>query len=318
MSEQLTKVLFIGGYGRSGSTILDLLLDRVPGITAVGEFRHLFGRALGDNELCSCGQPIQKCSYWNKIITEAFPDGYNREQIQQAVKACNAIIRTPQLIWPALSTPSLRKQAKIYHDAFSAVYKAVAKVSGASVIVDSSKYPMHGLFMQSTPGIDMNTMLLVRDPRAVAYSWQRYRIRPEVHWETREMPRHGVIRSALAWDMSNDLTKLIDKEKHKFRLQRYEDFINEPLRTIQDIASFALGKDTRVSSAIFEQQPHTPHTIAGNPIRIGSSRITVKADSEWEKQLGTLKKTLVTICCARQMHRFGYGQPTAEPVLSTQ
>ena len=84
------------------------------------------------------------------------------------------------------------------------------------------------------------------DPRAVAYSWQRHRIRPEVHWEKREMPRHDVARSAMAWNVSNTLTEKISNDPKHFRLQRYEDFIDSPLETIEAIASFALDKKIKL------------------------------------------------------------------------
>jgi len=312
------KILFVGGYGRSGSTVLDLLLDRVPGITAVGEFRHLFGRALGDNELCSCGLPFHECTYWTKIIAVAFPQGYDREQIRKAVKTFNTITRVPQLQRPTLMTPALKRQAKIYAEAYLAVYRAIATVSGASVIVDSSKYPMHGLFLQTQPDIDLKTMLLVRDPRAVAYSWQRHRVRPEVHWETREMPRHAVIRSALAWNTANKLTQMIGNDHQTFRLQRYEDFIDDPINTIQDIASFAQGKKVTLDQSIFDHQLTAPHTVAGNPARLGGEHIAVQTDKEWETQLGSIKKKIVATCCARQMRHFGYRPAASTAILHSQ
>lgn len=301
-----TRVLFVGGYGRSGSTILDLLLDRIPGITAVGEFRHLFGRAIGDNELCSCGKPFNDCEYWGKILDKAFPRGYDRKRIQGAVEALNKVRLAPQLLDSNHLTLSLKQHIKIYHDAFSAAYKAVAEISGASVIIDSSKYPMHGMVVNSMPEVDMATMLLVRDPRAVAHSWQRRRIRPEVHWEKREMPRHSLAYSGLAWNMSNLLTEKINKDQRKFRLQRYEDFIENPLQTINEIASFALGGAIKAEEEIFNTQPNTPHTIAGNPVRIGSEHIKIKPDTEWQKQMSPQKQAIVTAICAPQMKRFGY------------
>lgn len=301
-----TRVLFVGGYGRSGSTILDLLLDRVPGITAVGEFRHLFGRALGDNELCSCGKPFNDCEYWGRVLAKAFPDGFDRERIQQAVKALNKVRLAPQLLHQSRMSPALREHAHVYKDAFSAAYKAVAEVSDASVIIDSTKYPVHGMVVKSMSDIDMATMLLVRDPRAVAHSWQRRRTRPEVHWERREMPRHSLAYSGLAWNMSNSLTEKIDKDKRQFRLQRYEDFIEDPLQTINEVASFALGKNIKVDKSVFEKQPSTPHTIAGNPVRIGSEHIKIRPDTEWHKQMSPQKQAVVAAICAPQMRRFGY------------
>jgi hypothetical protein len=301
-------VLFVGGYGRSGSTMLDMLLDRVPGITAVGEFRHLFGRALGDNELCSCGATFDECEYWRAVIDRAFPGGFDRERIQRAMRSINRLVATPQVLHPALRTPSMRDHCRVYGDAFVAAYRAVLAVSGDSVVVDSSKYPVHGLFLTTTPTVDLVAMLLVRDPRAVAHSWQRVRVRPEVHWEHREMPRHGVLRSALAWNVSNRLTERIAKSGVDVRIQRYEDLVAEPLPTLTAIASFALGRrDLDLTDAVFDEEPgKLRHTIAGNPVRLGSGRIEVRPDVAWETEMSRRDKTIVDLFCRRQMKRFGY------------
>jgi hypothetical protein len=240
--EKSTRVVFVGGYGRSGSTIIDVLLNRIPGVVAVGEFRHLFGRALGDNELCSCSKPFRDCPFWGKVLAEAFPDGIDRERTQRAVKRLNRLVMLPYLRWPKLMPPSVQEDARIYREAFERAYAAVAKISRARVVVDSTKYPVHGWFLRTMPTLDLSIMLLVRDPRAVAFSWERRRLRPEVHWEAREMPRYNVVRSALAWNLSNDITaRLAWVSKRTCRVQRYEDFVADPHGQLAEIASFALG-----------------------------------------------------------------------------
>ena len=42
------RVVFIGGLGRSGSTILDLMLGQLPGFVAVGELAYVWGRSDAD------------------------------------------------------------------------------------------------------------------------------------------------------------------------------------------------------------------------------------------------------------------------------
>lgn len=298
------RVLFVGGYGRSGSTIIDLLLDRVPGIVSVGEFRHLFGRALGDNELCSCGEKFNECTFWTEVISKAFPEGVNREEIHEAMLQINRVVSTRSLQDPGKMSPKMKAAAEIYENAFSKAYTTVAEVSGAKVIIDSSKYPAHGLFLNNIEQISLSTMLLVRDPRAVAYSWQRRRIRPEVHWEKREMPRHNVARSALAWILSNILTEKITTQN--FRTQKYEDFVENPQDQLQEIASLALGEEIELRSSIFEKAPRMTHTIAGNPVRIGSDEIKIKKDSSWQKKMPLHKKLIVSIVCLPFLGKYGY------------
>lgn len=306
-----TRVLFVGGYGRSGSTVIDLLLDRVPGVTAVGEFRHLFGRALGDDELCSCGQPFGQCEQWRAVLDRAYPDGFDRERIQAAVRAVNRVVVSAPLRRPALMSAALREHVAVYREAFGAAYRAVAEVTGASVVVDSTKYPLHGMLVAGIPSVDLSVMLLVRDPRAVAYSWTRRKLRPEVHWERREMPRHHVVRSALAWNLSNQLTGLIDVPRERFRVQRYEDFVADPATEIAAIASHALGRPTKIEPAVFEAARRVPHTIAGNPVRIGSEHVRVTSDDAWRGDMSAAARGAVTACCLPLLRRYGYGRSTS-------
>lgn len=311
-----TKVVFVGGYGRSGSTIIDLLLNRVPGVVAVGEFRHLFGRALGDNELCSCGKPFRDCYYWARVLAEAFPEGIDPERVNHAMKRFNRVVSLPFLLFPALMTAHMREDAKIYREAFAALYGAILKISGAEVVLDSTKYPLHGWFLRTIPELELSVMLLVRDPRAVAYSWQRKRLRPEVHWEKREMPRWSVGRSALAWNMSNFLTALLRRSAKAYRVQYYEDFVDNPQGELAAIASFALGRPTAIRPKLFDKQPRVPHTIAGNPVRFGSEHVHIRHDDEW-RSMAPYKRFIVDAICLPGMLCHGYpvrvasNEPTA-------
>jgi len=51
----VSTVLFIGGLGRSGSTLLDRMLGRLDDVWSVGELVHLWERGLSQNNRCGCG-----------------------------------------------------------------------------------------------------------------------------------------------------------------------------------------------------------------------------------------------------------------------
>jgi hypothetical protein len=300
------RVAFIGGQGRSGSTVLENLLERLPGVVSVGEIRFLFSRGLEDNELCGCGQPFQECPYWREVIGLALPDGFDRERIQRAVRSLNNVVRTPQLMYPRLLTPSLRADAKVYGDTFAAVFRAVRQVNDARVIVDASKYPLHALFLQARPDIDLTAIHLVRDPRAVAYSWTRHKVRTEVHWEKREFKRHNVARTAVVWDVLNFLTRRLKSRSDAYRVVRYEDLVADPLEQLRELAEFMLKRPTAIEDSLFGAQSRTPHTISGNPSRAGGGAITVRADESWRQNLGGVKKATVTALTAISLRRYGY------------
>ena len=59
----VAKLVYIGGYGRSGSTLLEYLLTTSPEVVACGEVeRHL--RRFGRYKICTCGRRLKKCPVW--------------------------------------------------------------------------------------------------------------------------------------------------------------------------------------------------------------------------------------------------------------
>ena len=46
------RVLYLGGLGRSGSTVIERLTGQLPGVCAVGELVHLWDRGVTDGERC--------------------------------------------------------------------------------------------------------------------------------------------------------------------------------------------------------------------------------------------------------------------------
>jgi hypothetical protein len=65
-------ILYIGGHGRSGSTILAQTLGQIPGFVNVGEVWQVWYRGFRENERCGCGQPFYSCEFWRAVGDEAF------------------------------------------------------------------------------------------------------------------------------------------------------------------------------------------------------------------------------------------------------
>ncbi len=74
MSGSPVKVLFVGGFGRSGSTILDNVLGQVEGFFSAGEVSYLWDRCFEQDRLCSCKNAFSQCPLWSRIVARAFPD----------------------------------------------------------------------------------------------------------------------------------------------------------------------------------------------------------------------------------------------------
>ena len=59
----MTKLVYIGGYGRSGSTLLEYLMTARPDVIACGETVGTF-RKQKPGRTCSCGRPGSECPIW--------------------------------------------------------------------------------------------------------------------------------------------------------------------------------------------------------------------------------------------------------------
>src|SRR5438045_2724702 len=66
-------VVYIVGWGRSGSTLIGNLLNEVDGITHLGEVRRLWETVeapVPGDECCGCGDHIAKCQIWGAVLPE--------------------------------------------------------------------------------------------------------------------------------------------------------------------------------------------------------------------------------------------------------
>ena len=67
-----TKVLYLAGAGRSGSTLLGRLFAEPPQAVHVGELVYLWRRGFAENHLCGCGVPFLECPFWSEVFARGF------------------------------------------------------------------------------------------------------------------------------------------------------------------------------------------------------------------------------------------------------
>ena len=179
MTEQVT-VLYIGGRGRSGSTILARTLGQIPGFVNVGELSQVWYRGLRENERCGCGQPFYSCEFWRAVGDEAF-GGWDNVDVDKMVGFIPYLKRqryAPHYALAAKTGVRTRKMNTLLEECgpvLERLYRAIQRVSGAGVIVDSSKRFSYAVLLSLLPFADLRVVHLVRDSRAVAYSWARSR-----------------------------------------------------------------------------------------------------------------------------------------------
>jgi hypothetical protein len=98
------------------------------------------------------------------------------------------------------------------------VYRELAGLTHARVIVDDSKTPLYGYFLSNQPWADVVPVRLVRDPRGMAASWSR--AKGDAGVEGGQFSTHTASASSVHW-----LKRVIlaDRLFNESLVVRYED-----------------------------------------------------------------------------------------------
>lgn len=309
-----SPVLFLGGFGRSGSTLVERLVGELPGACALGEVVHLWKRALRDDELCGCGERFHECPFWRKVGDLAFGGWGNLDpqHVQSLKQSVDRNRYVPQLAAPRLR-PALRRAVVEYVDLYERLYAAALQVSGASVVVDSSKHASLAFALRWSPQLDLRVLHVVRDSPGVAHSWAKRVRRPEAPGAEDYMPTYSPGKASLLWSAHNGMFELLAARGVPTRRLRYEDLLADPAARLREVAAFA-GLDAETAAALVVPaegdtaavELSTMHTVSGNPMRFTTGRVTLRRDDAWRSSLPSRERRVVTALTAPLRTRYGY------------
>ena len=303
--------VYIGGMGRSGSTLISGLLGQLPGVVEVGELRGIW-RAVQTNERCSCGLEVSECGFWHSVGGQAF-GGWDTTMVERMIRSDEAILRHRQLPLLLAGRPSPDVDAYLMN--MAALIHAVRIVSGARVIVDSTKDYPYFLTMKRIDDLNLHLVHLVRDPRGVAFSWTRSVERPEFarHAALRNTPmaRFSVLRSSLEWVARCALFETARAGNTPAERLRYEELVSDPDSAVRRIEGLCRLDDPRGSPEPGSRTNGPRHTVGGNRIRFRPGPIEVTADEEWRWVMRRRDRWLVNAVTFPLSVPYGYLTGTA-------
>ena len=254
MSNPLT-IIYITGMGRSGSTLLDLLISSHSQVTSLGEINVLSARrkkTLPQTVLesrCTCGaSTILDCLFWQRV--EQF-SGITLEDLDMDSE-----------------DPVIFKQ----HN--RAIFQAAAAASGSEFIIDSSKYIIRLKKLVTIKDLNIKPIHIVRHPGGVVYS----NIKSGKNWltHTRQYTQNFMhIRRFL-------------ENRHSFTIH-YEELASTPQQTLARLMKW-LELPFEETQLNWKSAPH--HNIFGNNMRF-SEDSQIKLDNEWEKKLSWIQKITI-------------------------
>lgn len=261
------RILYIAGYSRSGSTMLDLALGTHPQCASAGELTFLLDDAGTPGRRCTCGAPYGDCPVYGPWLATA--EG-------RAALADRTLLRWVERRagLPALMqglTPL--RVARAYRAHMRGLTAQIARATGAEVIIDSSKSARAAtgrpLALATLAQHDVRILHLTRDPRSVVGSycetgsnWVR-----EGHRRARPLDS---FRPILGWRHANRdalrLGALFGPDRYVHI--RYEDLVTRPEAALAQIGRLA-GLDLSGLAELMRRGARfeAGHMVGGNRAR---------------------------------------------------
>jgi len=265
----VTKLIYIGGYGHSGSTLLEYLLAASPDIVACGEVSSVL-RQRGRKEDCTCGQPAVACPVWGRLQQDpAALDGWSHQRLALAL---------------------LDESRDRY-----------------AAMVDSSKTPWNALrtpfHLRRTLGEDFVLLHLTRDPRAVSWS----AVTKAGRQGTRQLTAWRASGAALGWTASNLACEAFGRAyPDQYLRLRYEDLVSAPSAVMQSLVTKLLPGVGWDAQGIGDNANR--HQLYGNRMRARRlSLAEIKEDSAWRREMPSAARALAAGLTWPLRERYGYG-----------
>lgn len=258
MTTTTQKIIYVLGTGRSGTTLLDIVLGNAPGIVSVGEivrFPQLRGRPHGFAE------ETENFRFWQEIGDEFFA-GYDPEKDYDALFTIAGRMEAHRYFPLNLLGLTPRRTVARYRDYLNGFFETIFAKTGAEVLVDSSKYPGRALALARYLRYEVYYLHLVRDPQGVVSSFAKKDV---------EQPSKGLASANLYYFVISAfcaLVRLVLPKKRYLRV-KFEDLREHPARELQRVAAhFHLSLDGPIAQIQAGQPLRVGPLFEGNRIRL--------------------------------------------------
>ena len=310
-------MLSLVGPDRSGTTVLGNILGEVEGITNAGEMRWLWRRGLRERRPCGCGRPPVECPRWSDVLDRVRPEltrSTRREDFDAAVSEVmtaqgevlalrNRVrllssVNSRELDWPALScTRAVTAE----------LCRSLVEVTGAPLIVDTSKLVAVAALLAGDDRIDHYVLQVTRDPRAVAFSWQRPKPLP-LAGGMGTMATVGTSSTVAWWMLASLEAELLRRRipRDRWMLLKYEDFVQHPKASVDRVLAFLEVSAPGPFVADDTVALGTNHTLAGNPNRFRTGLVQIREDDEWRSRMAQRDRIIIGAAAYPLLVRYGY------------
>ena len=285
----MIKVLYIVGGERSGSTLVDTVLGNHPDIVGVGELGQIVKLGYKEKERCSCGKVLDNCEFFEQVKAMYFArtgdsdfEYYERLRVKYESKRA----------WPKLLFGLVRSsEVDDYCARTRAILESISKVSGRSIVLDSSKKFSRLVALSFCREIEIVPIHLVRHCCGFVYSTKKSQLRTGFADKTVVVKPKLTVVAALHWNVVNWLSLASLAFLRVFRGQRqwlfvsYEAFCDDPEKSLMDIGSaIDLDMTSLARRAGGGETFDILHKVGGNLMKYNQT-LTIRFDDAWKREL---------------------------------
>lgn len=296
-------LVYILSTGRSGSTLLDVLLGAQPECWTLGEFQ-LLDIGVGRQMQCGCHSQLGQCDFWGPILerirrTIRFPIGYFRSGRHPSGKVVRWSLlpsiltgRPLRLHRPAAEAYAVSNLAALDE----AKYAAEEYQDQISWLIDASKDPYRLLWLQASGHFDIRVIHLIRRPQGFVSNMMR---------SADAAGTGAVIKYAGRWVVDNliGLTLLWRMFwPAAVKTVHYETLAADPESVVGEICDWleVPFEADRTQSTRYEIN----HGVAGNRPRWDA--LAVSLEENWRATMPAFHQWLVAAMTAPLMRLQGY------------
>jgi hypothetical protein len=248
------KILYITGLGRSGTNLLDLLLDSHSQVCALGGLRRLPRAYGGKRRRCTCGADnLQECGFWSRV-NEVLRDRTGRE----------------------ISTLKLESgDSQTFEEDNRILFQALAEVSEAPFVTDSSKSSRRLRRLLDMPDLEVIPVHMHRDPRGYAYSQSKRKAKaliPAFSYTYRSLLLYRILRN------------------RNHIVVQYERLAKDPEKVLRQLLH-VLG--LQFEDQMLSWAEYTHHSLGAEDVIRKTSGSELRPDTAWHEGLPVHKQMLI-------------------------
>jgi hypothetical protein len=276
-------VAYIGGSGRSGSTILDMMLGANSHAVSTGQLDDLRSW-MATGSYCTCGLVLSECPFWSRIL------GSDEDLIPPPINVAGRVGKVAHTL-RVLAARTHRTKAGEVEDAWM-LLDALAAHSRKHVIVDSSKAALRLVRLaRNAKGSRLRVIHLVRDARGFVTSQSFPTLAQSAQGTfgyTSAQPKWAAV---LDWLAQNLLMLMVGVVafRGRYAVITYEQMTRRPEQTLERLATH-LGM-TYERSMLPPLDRTDFHLIGGNSSRLGFTEL--RYDDKWQSKLTAREKLLI-------------------------